>query len=107
MALPAPARVLVVDDDPELRDFLAGELGAEGYVCETAASAQKALLAIRGEPPFDLVVLDWSLPDFSGVEVCQRMRASQLTTPVLMLTARDIEKGRSSPQENQNLLKSI
>ena len=84
----ASARVLVVDDDPELREFLLGELTAEGYGCEAAASGQAALLAIRREP-WDLVVLDWGLPDFSGVEVCERMRASGITTPVLMLTAHD------------------
>lgn len=80
--------ILVIDDDPELREFLLGELVAEGYECESAASGQAALIAIRRQP-WDLVVLDWSLPDFSGVEVCERMRASGITTPVLMLTAHD------------------
>jgi two-component system, OmpR family, response regulator MprA len=82
------AAVLVVDDDPDLRAFLAAELAVEGYGCSTAASGQEALLAIR-TTPFDLVLLDWGLPDFSGLEVCQRMRSSQITTPVLMLTAHD------------------
>jgi len=84
---PAP-RVLIVDDDPELRDFLRGELEAEGYRCDTASSGQAALLAIRRQS-WDLLLLDWGLPDFSGVEVCERARAGGITTPVLMLTAHD------------------
>jgi two-component system, OmpR family, response regulator MprA len=86
-ATPA-ARVLVVDDDPELREFLLGELAMEGYACEAAASGQSALQALRGQA-WDLVLLDWGLPDFSGVEVCERLRATGVTTPVLMLTAHD------------------
>ena len=86
-ATPA-ARVLVVDDDPELREFLLGELAMEGYACEAAATGQSALQALRGQS-WDLVLLDWGLPDFSGVEVCERLRATGVTTPVLMLTAHD------------------
>ncbi len=80
--------VLIVDDDPELRRFLAGELQADGYGVESAGTGQEALTRIRGGE-WDLVLLDWTLPDFSGVEVCRRMRASGLDTPVLMVTARD------------------
>lgn len=80
--------ILVVDDDPRLRDFLVGELSAEGYHCEVASTAQQALTSIRGGM-WDLVVLDWGLPDFSGLEVCERMRSGNITTPVLMLTAHD------------------
>ena len=83
------SRLLIVDDDPDLRAFLSGELSAEGHRCLLAATGQEALMQLRQPPPLDLVLLDWTLPDFSGVEVCQRMRASQISTPVLMLTARD------------------
>jgi len=79
---------LIVDDDPELRRFLCGELAFEGYSCGEAGSGQQALTLIRSEP-WDLVLLDWSLPDFSGVEVCRRVRQANLAVPVLMLTARD------------------
>jgi two-component system response regulator MprA len=82
------ARVLVVDDDPDLREFLSSELQVEGYRCNVAGSGQEALLQLRRER-FDLVLLDWGLPDFSGVEVCERLRAGNITTPVLMLTAHD------------------
>ncbi len=86
--MPNQHRVLIVDDDPELRRFLAGELKADGYGVESAGTGQEALTRIRGGE-WDLVLLDWTLPDFSGVEVCRRIRASGLDTPVLMLTARD------------------
>ncbi|QPN55801.1 response regulator transcription factor [Synechococcus sp. CBW1107] len=86
--MPHQHRVLVVDDDPELHHFLAGELTVEGYSVEAVGTGQQALIRLR-DAGWDLVLLDWSLPDFSGVEVCRRLRASELTTPVLMLTARD------------------
>ncbi len=82
------AKVLIVDDDPELRKFLAGELALEDYGVETAGTGQESLSRIR-EGGLDLVLLDWTLPDFSGVEVCRRMRDAGDSTPVLMLTARD------------------
>jgi two-component system response regulator MprA len=85
---PNGQRVLIVDDDPELRRFLRGELAFEGYGCGEAGSGQQALTLIRSET-WNLVLLDWSLPDFSGVEVCRRVRQANLTMPVLMLTARD------------------
>ena len=82
------ARLLIVDDDPEMRSFLTSELAVEGYECEEAACGQQALGMIRSQT-WDLVLLDWNLPDFSGVEVCRRMRKGGISTPVLMLTARD------------------
>ena len=83
-----PARVLVVDDDPELLRFLIEELSGAGHHCIGCDNGQDALLRWRQES-FDLVVLDWTLPDFSGMELCLRLRRSGNTTPVLMLTARD------------------
>jgi two-component system response regulator MprA len=71
-----------------LRNFLITELKVEGYLCNEAATGQSALGRIRAES-WDLVLLDWTLPDFSGVEVCRRMRQGGISTPVLMITARD------------------
>jgi two-component system response regulator MprA len=85
--MPSP-RLLIVDDDPELRMFLRTELEIEGCACTEAASGQQALGLIRAES-WDLLLLDWTLPDFSGVEICRRLRGSDDQTPVLMLTARD------------------
>ena len=87
------ARVLIVDDDPELRCFLRTELELEGYACGEAATGQQALMQARGER-WDLLLLDWTLPDFSGVELCRRLRGTDDGTPVLMLTARDDVKER-------------
>lgn len=81
-------RVLIVDDDPDLRRLLVGELTAAGYACDEAATGELAL-ALACSNPADVVVLDWTLPDLSGVEVCRRLRADGIGTPVLMLTARD------------------
>jgi two-component system response regulator MprA len=84
----ASARLLIVDDDPSLRRFLRTELELEGYHCQEAAAGQEALTLIRSEP-WDLLVLDWTLPDFSGVEICRRLRTTDVATPVLMLTGVD------------------
>jgi len=81
-------RLLIVDDDPELGQFLSTELDVEGYSCTLVSNGQQALGLIRNQR-WDLVVLDWTLPDFSGLEVCRRMRQGGITTPVLMLTGRD------------------
>lgn len=83
-----PLEVVIVDDDPRMRQFLCGELEVEGYAVREAADGQSALIALR-ENPSDLILLDWLLPDFSGVEVCRRIRASGITTPIVMLTGRD------------------
>ena len=85
---PEQNRLLIVDDDPELLRFLMEELSDAGHHCTGCDNGQDALLRWRQEQ-FDLVVLDWTLPDFSGVELCRRLRSSGNTTPVLMLTARD------------------
>ena len=85
---PEPNPLLIVDDDPELLQFLMDELSGAGHRCIGCDNGQDALLRWR-QGQFDLVVLDWTLPDFSGVELCRRLRSSGNTTPVLMLTARD------------------
>ena len=82
------SRVLVVDDDPELLQFLQDEFSQQGLSCSSANCGGDALLKLRQES-FDLVVLDWTLPDFDGTEICRRLRSSGDTTPVLMLTAHD------------------
>ena len=84
-----PLRVLLVDDEPRLRNFLQEELEAEDYVVLATADAASAWSHLLQNPLPDLVVLDWSLPDGSGPELCQRMRKEGITTPVLMLTGHD------------------
>jgi two-component system response regulator MprA len=89
----AATSVLLADDDARLRQFLELELREEGYAVHSCGDAIGALTQIRQEPP-DLLVLDWMLPDLSGVEVCQRLRSTGVQVPVLMLTGRDAVKDR-------------
>ncbi|HTT39993.1 MAG TPA: response regulator transcription factor [Burkholderiales bacterium] len=81
-------RVLVVEDDPVLRDGLRRSLRNAGYVVDTAEDGKLAdqLLSVHS---FDLVVLDLGLPGLDGLEVLRRLRRRAATVPVLILTARD------------------
>jgi DNA-binding response OmpR family regulator len=81
--------ILVVDDEPTLRETLGEVLAADGYEVVTAADGREALLRFRERQP-DLVVLDLMLPLLSGIEVCRIIRAES-DVPVLMLTARSSE----------------
>lgn len=83
-------RVLVVDDEPALRESVRRGLVAGGWTVETAADGE-AGLDLASEGDFDVVVLDIMMPKLSGYEVVRRMRALEIWTPVLMLTAKDGE----------------
>src|SRR5690349_2518377 len=80
-------RLLVVDDDPSLREALALVLDLNGFDVTTAEDGREAIRTLAGTPP-DAVVLDVLMPGIDGLEVCRRMRAAGDRTPVLMLTAR-------------------
>lgn len=81
------ARILVVDDDPDIRAVVAAMLAAVGLVVTTKESAEEALVAVH-EDLFDLVVLDWNLPKMTGIDLCRQIRRDKLITlPVLFLTA--------------------
>ncbi|MEM6388260.1 MAG: phosphate regulon transcriptional regulator PhoB [Pseudomonadota bacterium] len=84
--------VLVVEDEPAQREVLVYNIAAEGYLVQTAASGDEALLLVQEVPP-DLVVLDWMLPGLSGIEVCRQLKAGRDTAaiPVIMLSARSEE----------------
>ena len=86
-------RVLVVDDEDAVRRALERALELEGYVVEQASDGREALLSI-GESIPDLVVLDVLMPNMDGLETCRRLRALELSVPVLMLTARDAVSDR-------------
>ncbi|MEM7337181.1 MAG: response regulator transcription factor [Actinomycetota bacterium] len=81
-------RLLVVDDEDNLRSMLGAALRHHGYQVATATDGPEALAALANEPPH-LVVLDVMMPGMDGFEVCRRMRAANDQTPVLFLTARD------------------
>ncbi|MDR7274978.1 response regulator transcription factor [Catenuloplanes atrovinosus] len=80
--------LLVVDDEPTVRELLAATLRFAGFTVSSAATAAEALDAARREPP-DLVLLDVMLPDLDGFEVLRRLRVGGARVPVLFLTARD------------------
>jgi two-component system response regulator MprA len=81
-------QILVVDDEPAVRDSLDRALRLEGYHVDLAADGAEALSSLADESP-DAVVLDLMMPRVDGLEVCRRMRAAGDRTPVLVLTARD------------------
>ena len=89
------ARVLIVEDEAALAELLRYNLEAEGFIVSHASTGEEAELLIAEEKP-DLIILDWMLPTFSGVELCRRIRARQETRaiPILMLTARGEESDR-------------
>jgi two-component system response regulator MprA len=84
-----PARILVVDDEPAVRESLSSSLEFEGYRVADAADGVLALRQVEKETP-DLVVLDVLMPRMDGLTTCRRLRALGATMPVLMLTARDM-----------------
>jgi two-component system alkaline phosphatase synthesis response regulator PhoP len=86
-------RLLLVEDDPTLRQALAFNLTREGYEVSTAADGESALEAARSER-LDLVLLDVMLPGMSGVEVLRVLRREGVTTPVIILSAKGDEIDR-------------
>ena len=87
--------ILVVEDEVPLVEVLRYNLENEGYRVSVATDGTEALTQIQAEPP-DLVILDWMLPQLSGIEVCRQIRTDPdaKDTPVIMLTARGEEADR-------------
>ncbi|MFF4391719.1 MULTISPECIES: response regulator transcription factor [unclassified Streptomyces] len=82
------ARILVVDDEPAVREALRRSLAFEGYAVQTAVDGLDALDKAASYAP-DLIVLDIQMPRMDGLTAARRLRASGSVTPILMLTARD------------------
>ncbi|WP_417215291.1 response regulator transcription factor [Arthrobacter sp.] len=85
---PAEAKLLVVDDEPNIRELLSTSLRFAGFSVVAAANGREALAAVEKELP-DLAVLDVMLPDMDGFTVTRKLRAAGRHFPVLFLTARD------------------
>jgi two-component system OmpR family response regulator len=81
-------QVLVVDDEPNIRDLVQVALKFHGCSVTTAGSGKDALRQAESTRP-DLIVLDVMMPDMDGFEVCRRLRAAGNEVPVIFLTARD------------------
>jgi two-component system OmpR family response regulator len=80
-------RILVVEDEEHLANLVAEVLAREGHAAETVLDGRTALARALSED-YDLLVVDWMLPDLDGVQVVKRLRAADVRVPVLMLTAR-------------------
>jgi two-component system KDP operon response regulator KdpE len=85
-------RVLVVDDDPQIRRVMRTTLEARGYYVDEAGSGEQALELARSEK-YDLILLDINLPGKTGVETCREIH-TMVTTPIVMLTVRDASEDK-------------
>ena len=89
--------ILVVEDEPAQREVLAYNLEAEGYLVIHADNGEDAMMLVGEEMP-DVIVLDWMMPQLSGIEVCRRLKSKSTTRgiPVIMLSARseDVDRVR-------------
>src|SRR5215207_3060593 len=81
-------RVLVIEDETKMADFIKRGLEEEGIAVDIAADGDDGLSRAKAGS-YDLIILDITLPLLDGLEVCRRLRQDRLTTPILLLTARD------------------
>ena len=80
-------RILIVEDEAYLARMIARVLGEEGYAAETAETGSSGLTRGLSER-FDLLIVDWMLPDLDGIQVVRGLRSAEVNVPILMLTAR-------------------
>jgi DNA-binding response OmpR family regulator len=80
--------ILLVEDDPKLSKFIASELSLDGYQVTVANNGIDGLAIVRDQHP-DLLILDWMLPEMSGLDICIRLRKTGVQIPIIMLTAKD------------------
>jgi two-component system OmpR family response regulator len=81
-------RILIVEDDPRMADAIRRGFKAEGVAADVASTGEDALWHAEATD-YGAIVLDFMLPGIDGLETCERLRAEQIWTPILMLTARD------------------
>lgn len=89
----APARILVAEDQADIRDLIVLNLRNAGYAVDAVADGPSAL-ASQNETASDLLILDLMMPGLDGLEVCKALRARGRSTPILMLTAKSTELDR-------------
>jgi DNA-binding response OmpR family regulator len=85
-AIRAHARILLIDDEPGIRNFVSRGLREEGFTVDLAADGDAGLKAALG-PPYDLIILDLLLPDFGGIDVLHRLMRQHPGQPVIVLSA--------------------
>jgi DNA-binding response OmpR family regulator len=95
MTPPTAVRVLVVEDEPNIRELVCLHLGLEGYACDGVGEGRSALVRLKAER-FDLLVLDVMIPGIDGLSLCRAVRQEDINQdiPILMLTARREESDK-------------
>lgn len=83
-------RILIIEDEPNMRMGLRDNLEFEGYEVDIAVDGEEGLTSALGKK-FDLILLDVMLPKISGFEVCKQVRAKGVTTPIILITAKGEE----------------
>ena len=86
------AKILIVDDEPRIRELIREHLQYSGYICEEAADGTAALTQLSGGA-FDLVILDLGLPDMDGLELIQEVRSTS-ALPIIVISARTLERSK-------------
>jgi two-component system, OmpR family, KDP operon response regulator KdpE len=86
------AKILVVDDEPQVRRVMKSTLTAEGYTITEASNGGEALEIFREQPP-DIILLDLNMPEMDGLEACRQIRRSS-DVPIIMLTVRNAERDK-------------
>ncbi|MFR9256734.1 MAG: response regulator [Merdibacter sp.] len=87
------ARILIVEDDPQIRNFISYVLSAEGFASDNAATAQSAMTLLAANV-YDLMLLDLGLPDYDGMDVIRKVREwSEI--PILVVSARDQDQEKA------------
>ncbi len=97
--------VLIVDDDPRIREVLVSFLQRMGLQCRTASNGLEALQAVAAAPP-DLILLDIMMPELDGIETCRRLKANPAWAeiPVIALTGQDNPSSVAEMQHSGSLM---
>ena len=80
-------RILIVDDDPEIRELLEFDISSSGYFVDTTADGMEGLNKALNNK-YDLILLDVMMPKMNGFDVCKNIRQAKINVPILMLTAK-------------------
>ncbi|MCY7282430.1 MAG: response regulator, partial [Cyanobacteria bacterium CAN_BIN43] len=82
-------RLLLVEDEEDLAIAIQKILRSQNYVVDWVSDGKLAWECLQTENSYQLAILDWMVPEISGLELCERLRQQQQTIPILILTARD------------------
>jgi len=103
LKIDSKARVLVIEDELPIVELLKYNLSKANYDVDYCTDGESALDKIFSVPSYDLILIDWMLPELSGIEICRRIRKNKSTrnTPLIMLTARGEEEDKLRGFENE------